>query len=250
MERRQGTSRPKKKFFPRGGGFHEKRAPVRLHLPPNTISLAGSDIATENLVLDQKVYDEDFVKRDGKQYRKWNPKKSKLCAAILKGMKIELKEDFLVLYLGVSSGTTASHVSDICKDGMIFGVDPAPRVFRDFYLLSKTRENLSPIFSGAEHISEYSPLVPKVDFVYQDVAQRDQPEIFLKNCRAFLKEGGRGLLMVKARSIDVKKTPQAVFSEVKGKLESSGMRVIEERRLEPFERDHVALYCEFSSKGK
>lgn len=216
-------------------------------LPPHAI-ISGRDIATENLVPGQQVYDEDRFKKDGKEYRKWNPKKSKLCAAILKGMDIHLAEDLLTLYLGVSSGTTASHLSDICRKGMVFGVDPAPRVMRDFYMLSKTRENLAPVFAGAEFPEKYSALVPKVDFVYQDVAQRAQAEIFLKNCGAFLKKGGRGLLMVKARSIDVRRAPAQVFSEVKRKLEAGGMKVLQEARLEPFERDHVAFYCGFVSK--
>ncbi|MFH0962308.1 MAG: fibrillarin-like rRNA/tRNA 2'-O-methyltransferase [archaeon] len=216
-------------------------------LPPRTI-LVGRDIATENLVPGQTVYDEDLVKRDGLEYRKWNPKKSKLCAAILKGMDIHISEDFLTLYLGVSSGTTASHVSDICRTGMIFGIDPAQRVMRDFYMLSKKRANLAPIFGGAEFPEKYSSIVPKVDFVYQDVAQRAQAEIFLKNCKAFLKKNGRGLLMVKARSIDVRKVPAHVFSEVKKKLEAGGMKILQERRLEPFERDHIAFYCGFVSK--
>ena len=87
----------------------------------------GRDLATENLVPGQSVYKERLVKRKGREFRLWNPKRSKVGAALTKGMKIPFNDKGLILYLGVASGTTASHISDIVKNGMIFGVDPAPR---------------------------------------------------------------------------------------------------------------------------
>ena len=48
------------------------------------------------------------------EYRVWNPFRSKLAAAILGGVdKIHIKPGSKVLYLGVASGTTVSHVADI-----------------------------------------------------------------------------------------------------------------------------------------
>ena len=74
---------------------------------------------TENFASGKKVYDETLVIEKGKEYREWNPRRSKLAAAILKGAKkIGLKKGNIVLYLGASTGTTASHVSDIV------GTDP------------------------------------------------------------------------------------------------------------------------------
>jgi fibrillarin-like pre-rRNA processing protein len=229
--------------------FHKSRFRPReeFHLPeklpPHVVRIGRRDIGTENLVPGQTVYDELLITINGTEARTWNPKKSKLAAALLKGIDVYIAEDFLVLYLGVSSGTTASHVSDICRKGMIFGIDPAPRVLKDFFLLSKTRPNLAPIFAGAEFPEKYSALVPKVDLVYQDVAQRSQAEIFIRNCRIFLKKNGRGILMVKARSVDVRKDPSVVFTEVRKKLEAAGFKILKDARLEPFEKDHLAIYC-------
>ena len=148
----------------------------------------GNRIATENLVPGEKVYGEKLVKINGKEYRIWDPRRSKLAAAILKGLKrFSLKESWKVLYLGAASGTTVSHLSDILRRGKIFAVEIAPRVFADLFFLSEKRENIYPILADAKQIWQYSGLVPVVDFVYQDIAQKDQTEIFLENCKAFLK---------------------------------------------------------------
>ena len=49
-----------------------------------------------------------------KEYRAWNPFRSKLAAAILGGVdKIYMPPGSKVLYLGAASGTTVSHVSDV-----------------------------------------------------------------------------------------------------------------------------------------
>ena len=49
-----------------------------------------------------------------KEYRSWNPFRSKLAAAILGGVDaIHMKPGTKVLYLGAASGTTVSHVSDL-----------------------------------------------------------------------------------------------------------------------------------------
>ena len=64
-------------------------------------------LLTKNLVKGRKVYDEYLVTENNIEYREWNAKKSKLCAAILKNInQIGIKENDIVLYLGASSGTT------------------------------------------------------------------------------------------------------------------------------------------------
>ncbi len=71
-------------------------------------------IFTRNLVPGKKVYDERLIKDKGVELREWNPRKSKLAAAIMKGVReIGIKPGSKVLYLGASTGTTPSHVSDI-----------------------------------------------------------------------------------------------------------------------------------------
>lgn len=168
-----------------------------------------NQLFTLNLVPKQKVYDEWLVKDKGDEYRSWNPEKSKLAAAIKKGAtNIGIRNGDFVLYLGCSTGTTPSHVSDMVgKDGFVFGIDPAPRVLREFVFLCEKRKNMTALLEDANHPENYTDKVCEVDILYQDIAQRNQVEIFLKNM-IFLKKGGYGLLALKARSIDVTKKPK------------------------------------------
>ena len=204
--------------------------------------LITKPLATESLVPGQVVYGERLFEKDRKEYRPWDPKRSKLAAAMLKGMAVHIAEDNLVLYLGASTGTTCSHVSDIIRKGMLFGVEFAPRVGREFVLLAETRKNVTPIIADANQPNTYRHLVPQVDLLYQDVAQPNQAEIFLKNARMYLRKGGFGLLMVKSRSIDVTKDPMKVFKKVEEEV-SKELKILDMRRLEPFERDHIAILC-------
>jgi fibrillarin-like pre-rRNA processing protein len=201
----------------------------------------GSErIATKNLVPGQKVYGERTIRSEGEEYRIWNPNRSKLGAAILKGLKnFPIKPGSRVLYLGVASGTTASHVSDIVGwKGGVFGVEFSPRVLRELVPLVEERRNLVPILGDATKPEEYRALVPEVDVIFEDVAQPTQAKILIDNAKAYLKPGGYGMLSVKSRSIDVTKEPEQVFREVEKEL-STYFEVVEEISLEPYEKDHV-----------
>ncbi len=199
---------------------------------------------TINLTPGKKVYDEKLVKEKGVEYREWNSRKSKLAAAILKGSpNIFIRRNDVVLYLGCSTGTTASHVSDIVgKDGFIFGVDFAPRVMREMVFVAEDRKNIAPILGDANRPESYVDRVCMVDVVYQDIAQRNQVDIFLKNVKMFLKKEGYCLLAVKARSVDVTKKPKVIFSEVKQRLEKE-LIIIDYRTLEPYQLDHCMFVC-------
>jgi fibrillarin-like pre-rRNA processing protein len=190
---------------------------------------------TKSLITpNRSVYGEKLVN----EYREWVGKRSKLGAALYKNLRtFAFKEDSIVLYLGASSGTTCSHLSDIVTKGMIFGVDLAPRIFYKFVELSKERKNLYPILADANHMDEYA-FVPKCDVVFQDIAQKDQVRIFINNCNRFLKQDGVGYLSVKSRSIDVTKKPMQIFEMVSNQLKQKFV-VLEERGLQPFERDHT-----------
>ncbi len=212
---------------------------IKKHKLPN-LNWVGRGLATKNMVPGVSVYGERLIKG----LRAWDPKRSKLCAALMKNMKVPIREDDLWLYLGVSSGTTASHVSDMVTKGWIFGVDFAPRTMRDFYFLTKQRPNLIPILASANNPEDYS-FVPKVDFVYQDVAQPNQSDILIKNCKYFLKDGGHALFMIKARSIDVRAKPRDVFKREEKKLVDAGFTIVDKKDLKPFEKDHMALLLKF-----
>jgi len=199
-------------------------------------------LLTRNLAPGKRVYNEDLVQRDGVEYRTWDPFRSKLAAAILKGMpEDKIKEGDRVLYLGASTGTTASHISDIVgPEGLVIGVEFAPRVAREFVEnVARERKNVIPFVADARNPSRYS--VTRVDVVYCDIAQPDQTEIAIANCSGLLRKGGRLLLAVKARSIDVLKDPELVYEEERRKLVKAGFRVELIVDLSPFEKDHVLI---------
>ena len=199
---------------------------------------------TKNLAPGKNVYGENLLKQDEVEYREWDASKSKLAALILKGTSnIFLRKGDVVLYLGSASGTTVSHVSDIVgNDGFIFAVDFAPRVMRDLIFLCYERKNIAPLLCDANKIDALIERVSAVDVIYQDVAQKNQIELFLKNVNAFLKDEGYALLAVKARSIDVTRNPKHIFKEVKDVLEKT-LTIIDYRSLEPFQKDHCMFIC-------
>jgi fibrillarin-like pre-rRNA processing protein len=199
-------------------------------------------LLTPNLAKGYRVYNEELVDREGVEYRTWDPFRSKLAAAILKGLPDDtIMEGDRVLYLGTSTGTTPSHVSDIVGEkGLLIGVEFSPRVAREFVEnVARQRRNVIPFVADARDPSKYS--VSKVDVVYCDIAQPDQTDIAIENCRAMLKPGGRLLLVVKARSIDVLKDPERVFQEERRRLEDAGFRVGSIVELSPFEKDHALI---------
>ena len=202
----------------------------------------GNRLYTQNLTPGKRVYGEDLVKGKGKEYREWNPRKSKWGAYAYKGARdIFLRENQTVLYLGVASGTTASHVSDILRGGMVYGVDPFFRPMMQLVLLAEKRKNIAPLLANASLPDSYEQFLPKqVDIVFQDIAQRDQTYIFMKNVDKYLKKGGFGLLSIKARSIDVTKRPKIIFQEVKRELERK-YTLVDMKTLEPFEKDHAMI---------
>ncbi len=199
----------------------------------------GRDIATINLDRGNVVYGEKLV-RNGEEYRIWNPTRSKLAAAIMKGLKkVPLKKNDKVLYLGAASGTTASHVSDIVGEkGYVFCLDVSGRVLRDLVFVAEKRKNMFPILADARKVGEYENLVPECDVVYQDIASPLQTDILIENCRKFLKKNGYAFFAVKSRSIDVTADPRKIFNRVEKELKKYFV-IIDKKRLEPFEKDHM-----------
>jgi fibrillarin-like pre-rRNA processing protein len=189
-----------------------------------------------------KVYGEDLVSAGGAEYRAWDPRRSKLAAALLNGLdSFPFTPASRVLYLGAASGTTPSHVSDIARDGQVFCVEIAPRPFRDLVGLCERRRNMHPILADASKPSGYAPIVQSVDVVYQDISQKDQVGILHKNLEALPPSTGTAILMVKARSIDVSANPAKIFAKVESQLIELGYGVEERVDLSPHEKDHEAM---------
>ncbi len=206
----------------------------------------NDELCTRNLTPGNQVYGENLININDNEYRIWNPKRSKLAALILNGCKLlPINKSSHVLYLGAGNGTTVSHVSDIVVDGIVYSVEFSPRAFRDLLNVAKTRKNLFPILEDVFHPERYKPFLEKVDVIYQDISQRDQPRAFVINARQFLKPGGFGIIMVKARSIDMTKLPDAIFKNVIFELENAGLKILDRVKLEPYTKDHLGLIINF-----
>jgi fibrillarin-like pre-rRNA processing protein len=189
-----------------------------------------------------KVYNEKLINKNGKEFRLWNPYRSKFAAAFLNGLKkINLLPNSTVLYLGAATGTTVSHVSDIIKNGVVYSVENSPIAIKKLFQLTKQRQNIIPILADANHPEKYSSLIPQVDIVYQDISQRNQAEIFYENTSRFLKENGQGILMIKARSIDVSLKPKKAYEHIYSELTDKGLKIIQTIDLAPYEKDHAAV---------
>jgi fibrillarin-like pre-rRNA processing protein len=210
-------------------------------------------LATENLAQGRTVYGEKLVKFHGKEYRVWDPYRSKLAAAIFKGLTVfPLQESSKVLYLGAATGTTASHVSDIVGlAGRVYCVEFAERVMRELVNnVCAYRPNMIPILADARHPETYRYMVEKVDFVYCDVAQPEQAKILADNVEMYLKPSGKAALAVKARSIDVTKHPSEIFKREVEVLESRGLKKVEAINLEPYDKAHSLIIVEYKPLKK
>jgi len=200
-------------------------------------------LATRNSVPGTSVYGERLIKVNTEEYRLWDPFRSKFAAAYLSGMKLlpQLKGKN-ILYLGVSTGTTPSHFSDILDDGFIYGVEFSPKVMRKFYRLAEQRPNLIPILADARRPEEYSSYVFDVDLLYQDVSQPEQATIFGRNAQEYLKPGGVGVIAIKSQSIDVALEPEEVFSKQMKVLEDTfELKVLEYSTIDAFEKKHAVM---------
>ena len=215
------------------------------------VRLEGRTLWTENADIGVAVYGENLRKFGGTEYRRWDPNRSKLSAGIMRTKRDKSlllpKEGSTVLYLGAGHGTSISHLHDhLCGanndlGGRLIAVDLAPRCLRDLTHLAKTRPGLVPVLGDARKHSAWGVLLPrKVDWLFQDVAQSGQVEIFIDACQRFLNKGGTGLLSLKAASERwTGEGEETLFAKVAQKLNNNGFDVEESIKLTGYEDNHV-----------
>ena len=197
------------------------------------------------------VYGESLKRFEGTEYRRWDPNRSKLGAGLMrtKNEKSVLlpEKGSNVLYLGAGHGTSISHLYDhLCGQnnlhgGRIVAVDLASRCLRDLTHLAKTRPGLVPVLGDARKHSAWGVLVPRrVDWLFQDVAQSGQVDIFISACKRFLNIDGIGLLSLKAASERwTGEDEQHLFKSVEEKLFENGFEIEESIELTGYEDNHV-----------
>ncbi len=201
---------------------------------------------TKNIDQGHTIYGERTFSEEGDEYREWNPYRSKLAATILnKARNIYINSNSIILYLGASSGTTVSHVSDITTK-TIYAVEFAPRSMRELIQNCANRENIIPILADANFPEVYAKFIfEEIDVVYVDIAQPNLTDIAILNCKKYLKDGGILILAVKAKSIDVVKSVQKIFDEQVEKIEGEGLEILEKIRISPYSQDHLIIIARF-----
>jgi fibrillarin-like pre-rRNA processing protein len=217
------------------------RAEVLEEIVPNVYLVKYGD---REFIATKSRFKPHYGEKKYAEFREWIPYRSKLAAILLSGYKINFKPNTKMLYLGAASGTTVSHLSDILENGIIYAVEYSARPFKKFLELAIERSNLIPLLKDASKPEEYAGIVEEVDFIYQDIAQRNQKEIFVRNAEFFLKDGGEGLIMVKARSIDSTAEPADVFKRFLSEVEEE-FSVLGHGRLEPYHKDHIFVHVRF-----
>jgi rRNA 2'-O-methyltransferase fibrillarin len=204
-------------------------------------------LLTRNMVPGISVYGEKRVgvELDGEkvEYRAWNAYRSKLAASIVCGVDdVCIVPGSKVLYLGASSGTTVSHVSDIVGEGgTVYAVELSERSGRDLISMSMKRPNIVPIIEDARHPSRYRMLVPMVDCIFSDVSQPDQTRIVALNAQYFLKEDGGVSVAIKANCVNSALPPEAVFADEVNTLKKLEVKPREQITLEPYEKGHALI---------
>ncbi|WP_363463951.1 fibrillarin-like rRNA/tRNA 2'-O-methyltransferase [Halogeometricum borinquense] len=176
--------------------------------------------------------------RDDDGWRAWDAGRSKLGAMFEYGMDTGLVGDETVLYLGAASGTTVSHVADFA--GPTYAVEFAARPVRDLLGVAEARDNLFPLLKDARKPETYAHIVEAdLDCIVQDVATRGQATVANRN-RQFLRDDGRLLAVIKARSEDVTADPDDVFEDVLTELREA-YEILETTRLDRFHDDHLGV---------
>jgi fibrillarin-like pre-rRNA processing protein len=176
----------------------------------------------------------------GKYWVAWNPYHSKLAAYVLgKGNHWPFAKESTVLYLGAAEGNTVSFLSKICIEGRIVGVDISPTAMAELIVLAEKEKNIIPFLGDAHFPRTYQPHANIPDILYQDIAQRDQLDVFIRNYLFFKPKCG--FLMIKSRSMPGK--DEDIFDTVENKLktEFNNVEIIDIRK---WAKGHKAYYVQ------
>ncbi|HRT03347.1 MAG TPA: fibrillarin-like rRNA/tRNA 2'-O-methyltransferase, partial [Candidatus Diapherotrites archaeon] len=87
---------------------------------------------------------------------------------------------------------------------------------------------------------EYAQLINgKIDFIIQDVSQKNQIEILKKNADLFLKDKGYILLSLKLSAISSGNEKTIIETEINNFKKN--FEIIDMKKLDPFEKKHILI---------
>ncbi|UCD01344.1 MAG: fibrillarin-like rRNA/tRNA 2'-O-methyltransferase [Promethearchaeota archaeon] len=220
---------------------------IRNHPKFKNVYISGSQeylkLYTKNLDVGKRIYGEKLIIHKDIQYREWDPFRSKLAALILENPITNFLTDNLkCLYLGASSGTTISHLSDIIQSGIIYGVEFSERSIRQLIQNTSKRVNIVPILADARFPESYAKyFFTDIDLIYQDVAQPRQANIAVENCNYYLKNDGILIIAIKSQSIDSIQKSEYIYAQEKKILEKAGYQILESINIHKYAANHIIL---------
>ena len=179
------------------------------------------------------------IRTNGK-WDTWNPYHSKLSAYLLAGGENwPFKKNSKVLYLGSAEGNTISYLSKICKTDTITAVDISAVAMAELLVLAKNKKNIIPCLNDAHFPERYRIQANNPEIIYQDIAQNDQVDIFIRNCNYFKPK--HAFLMFKTQSIagrnkEIFKETEKKLTEIFGKVETVN--------INKWAKGHSAYYME------
>ena len=170
----------------------------------------------------------------------WNPYHSKLSAYLLgKGKYWPFKKNSKILYLGAAEGNTLSYLSEICKEETIAAVEISAVAMAELLVLVEKKKNIIPYLGDAHFPGKYENQANKPDIIYQDIAQNDQVDIFIRNCKFFNPK--QAFLMLKTQSISNKK--KKILEDTENQLKEI-FKTVESININKWAKGHSAYYME------
>ena len=204
-------------------------------------------IATLNLSVGSKEKDEEIIKVDGNEYRIWKPHRSKLATAIINGMEIfPILKKSKVLYFDATVENTASYISDIVgNDGKIFVVVNSNKPSDFMQKMIDKRSNITMVHH-TENLVQHKSINDKVDVIYMNVFDKNNLDIAILNSKAYLKDGGYLLLVVKTVDILVNKYGVEPENNQRKKIRML-FEMIQEINLADFFKGNTMIIAKFLS---
>ena len=204
-------------------------------------------LATLSNVSTNQDYEENLVEMNGKQYSIWNPYTSKLAAAIINGMEIfPILKKTKILYVDSATEKTVKHISDIVGiNGKIFVVRDVMKNSKNFLeQIVKNRSNIFTIVPDKTNPARLTGMTETVDVIYIDIAEHNQTEIAIQNCKNHLRIGGFLMLIVPTKNIDIANNPSKNNQEERKKLQTS-FDIIQEINLTDFFKEYSMVIAKY-----
>ena len=204
-------------------------------------------LATLSNMSTNRDYKENLVQTNGKRYSIWNPYTSKLAAAIINGMEIfPILKKTKILYLDPTSEKTIKHISDIVGiNGKIFVVRNIMKNSKNFLeQIAKNRSNIFTIIPDKTNPARLTGMTEMVDVIYIDIAEHNQTEIAIQNCKNHLRIGGFLMLIVPTKNIDFANNNSKKNQEERKKLQTS-FDIIQEINLTDFFKEYSMVIAKY-----